>query len=178
MGETSADVERDSGLASPAAAAEAEAGRSWSVKKHMTKGIAKHYVTRLFIIDVLAVAPCLYALCVAGTPHELAPFLQAGGSRLIKLCRLLDPHFRGKTLQKFTHAALAAAEDRWGWDDWDYFHSDAYHAIDNVLSVVQKMFVFFGVVHVTGTIWYDVGFADSEIPGWVSKQVIKNAIID
>jgi hypothetical protein len=64
--------------------------------KYVAAGIARRYITRLFVVDVLAVVPCLYALWVAGTPDELSPFLQAGGLRLIKCCRLLDPQFRGR----------------------------------------------------------------------------------
>jgi hypothetical protein len=144
------------------------------VQEYVVAGIARRYVMRLFIVDVLAVVPCLYALLVAGGSNELSPFFQAGGSRLIKLCRLLDAKFRGRgrdsTVTKFVHAVISALEDRWMPDeDQGYAHSDAYHFTDTFLSVIQLAVMMFGAVHVTGTLWFYYGTQPGD-PGWVTEQ--------
>ena len=48
------------------------------------RAIAGRYCRGFMLVDVLAVAPCIIGLFVAGTDHELPPLLQAGGSRMLK----------------------------------------------------------------------------------------------
>lgn len=137
---------------------------------YVAAGIARHYLMRLFVVDVLAVAPCIYALLVADGPNELSPFFQAGGSRLIKLCRLLDTKFRSRTLHKFAHGAISAVENWWRSDDErGYAHSAHFHFTDWFLSVTQLSIMLFTAAHVTGVVFYYYG-SQPDDPGWVTGQ--------
>eukprot|EP01045_Picozoa_sp_COSAG04_P028118 COSAG04_NODE_4289_length_2181_cov_11.770413_1_plen_114_part_10 len=67
--------------------------------------IAWQFCTRLLVVDLLAVLPCIWAFFPAGTSFEPPLFVQAGGCRMIKLVRVLDPDFRGKSIPRFVHLA-------------------------------------------------------------------------
>jgi hypothetical protein len=117
---------------------------------HFVKGIALRYITRLFVVDLLAVAPCIYAFFVAGTPHELPAFFQAGGSRIVKLVRLADTKFVQRAMRDFVHKSLQRLEDIYGWDNYDYIFSNAFYNINAAVSLVQHVVMFGMVLHVRG----------------------------
>ena len=108
--------------------------------------IARRYCTRLLVVDLLAVLPCIWAFFTAGTSFEPPLFVQAGGCRMIKIVRVLDPHFRGKSIPRFIHLAGERLSIRLHGQD-HYNFSFSFHAIEGGLELLQMSAFFFIVVH-------------------------------
>jgi len=136
--------------------------------------IAGRYCRGFMLVDVLAVAPCIVALFVAGTAHELPPLLQAGGSRIVKTARLRDSTL-AKAIAGVVHLTIEGPIELyyrvWKEKSYHYEHSRLWHSVENVTNVVQNLLSFLNVVHVTACLWFVAGYYNTDIAtGWVNKQ--------
>eukprot|EP01043_Picozoa_sp_COSAG02_P072938 COSAG02_NODE_13965_length_1326_cov_1.104319_1_plen_241_part_10 len=143
--------------------------RSDTDSERFIRGIALRYVTRFFVFDLLAVAPCIYVLIVGSAAHELPEFVQAGGSRILKVVILTDSHFFEHGFRRFIHTGLRRLEGKLGRDDWAYDYSWIYYMIDSTMVVLQQAVACFAAVHVSGTLWYMMG-EDDDRHSWIRNQ--------
>lgn len=133
--------------------------------------IASRYCKGFLIVDVLAVGPCIVAMFVVGTRHELAPFLQAGGSRLLKALRLGGRTTSFDAIGEFAHLVVSQVVPSTRSSYQSHGYSSLRHRVDSGVYMLRRAVLFFTVVHMVGCVWFTVGANDTDIAtGWVAKQ--------
>lgn len=131
-----------------------------------TREIAENYLSGFFVVDLIAVAPCLWA-AAAGVDAWWAPPLavQLGATRLAKALHLTytsdtSAHQSGFLRDLFVKKLKIFSR----------------YIFDNALTFIRALVTVACIVHLVGCMWYVIGFRDEtmasghDIQGWVGRE--------